>query len=306
VIAAAFRSPQSTAITMKPYAPLGITLLLFAFAATGRAQTPLVEYLFNETGTSASSSSGATASLLMGNSADQTTDLHSFDSAGASGTAGDRAFDNTASTGMGKNFAGGYARGSTTLSVSQLSAFTLTGWFKTDTSETLGNISYLMSYYDFGSNTGFSLSSSTNGILTLTVNGTAYASSGSANYSLSGQWVFFAVTYDQSSVRFYVGTDNAATLTITADATRTVSSGSVVDTSGKVLTIGNTSAVGSQRPFDGLIDDVRIFDSSLTKSQIETFRTSDLTSSIPEPSSYSLILGALALAFPAVIRPRKR
>src|SRR5205823_2401911 len=93
----------------------------------------------------------ATLKDAAGNS----TNLHSADALGASGLAGDRAFDNRATTSMGA--AGGKAQIADRTWFRDLQAFTLTGWFKTDGAQTIGNNASLIEQTD--TNGGWSLRS---------------------------------------------------------------------------------------------------------------------------------------------------
>jgi len=75
-----------------------------------------------------------------------------------------------------------------------------------------------------------------------------------------GNWTHIAVTWDFNNVRFYIGG--------VLDVTRTQANDPATST-GEVQIGGNT-AFGEY--FDGLIEDVKIFDTTLSQSEIETER----------------------------------
>src|SRR3990167_2976306 len=82
------------------FLPFSVCLILY-LGQTVQAQTAILEYKFDETGTTAPSTGSNVTAVTLRNSAGAATDLHSADSLGVSGLTGDRAFDNTASSSMG-------------------------------------------------------------------------------------------------------------------------------------------------------------------------------------------------------------
>ncbi len=277
---------------------LTAALILAGTPGLVRAQTPIVQFNFNETGTSAADSgSDATAATL--NSAGTATDLHSASGTGVSNTAGDEAFDGTSASTMGNSASGGQALLTAAVpALESLESFTLTGWFKTDGSEVIGSGARLFSQP--GTGAGFSLNgdNATAGKLDLTVNGTVIAST-AASYTTAGQWTFFAVTYNgtatSSNVKFYIG--NSAS-SVTLASTVSLNKGTEVSPNA-ALSIGQTAAGAAS--FDGLLDDMAVYGSStdasgaLTLSQLDTIRLADL-SAVPEPSDLALVAcGAVAL-----------
>src|SRR3972149_6706950 len=110
--------------------------LIPCLVQTVQAQTAILEYKFNETGSTAPSTGSNATVLILKDSSGAATDLHSADSLGVSGLAGDRAFDNTASTSMGGS--GGMAEQADLAAIDTLTSFTLQGWFKTDGSNAIG------------------------------------------------------------------------------------------------------------------------------------------------------------------------
>ena len=72
--------------------------LILCRAQTVQAQTVILEYKFNEAGSStlAQSTGSNTTAVTLRNTSGVATDLHSADGLGVSGLTGDRAIDNTA------------------------------------------------------------------------------------------------------------------------------------------------------------------------------------------------------------------
>lgn len=273
-----------------------VVLILQSFTDKISAQTLLLEYNFNQivaSGTTAPSTGSSTTDLTLYNSSGTATNLHGAAGSGVSGMAGDLAFDNSASTGMGSAGTGGRAQTATTVAaVNTLKSFTITGWFKTaDVSPISGNA--ILVNNQSGASDGFRVYGSASGVLALNVNGIGVTSTGTTAYAPTQSWVFFAVTYDGTSslnnVKFYVGGTSSATL---LNVTRTLDQGTTANnTSG--LSIGNILGT-NVRPFDGQIDNINIYGSQadsygvLNLSQIEAIRLS----SIPEPTALTLIMAA--------------
>jgi len=103
------------------FLPFSVCLILY-LAQTVQAQTAILEYKFDETGTTAPSTGSDVTAVTLRNSGGVATDLHSADSLGVSSLTGDRAFDNTASTSMGGN--GGMAEQADLAAIDTLTSFT--------------------------------------------------------------------------------------------------------------------------------------------------------------------------------------
>ncbi len=279
------------------------------------AATPIVEFNYNQTGTSASNtgSSGGTSTLYDSNNV--ATDLHSADGTGVSGLSGDRAFDLTASTGIGN--ASPSQNAGYIADINQLMSFTLTGWYNTAGSAEIQSGTRLVDFTGDGSklNAGFVLWSSVTGSLVLNVNGTNSGNSdGGTLFSSTNTWVFYAVTYDGTAatdnLKFYAGTDsNSPTLAATMDLnTGTVASISSGTPANDALVIGNNWY--RNRGFDGLMDNITIYGSKsnssgvLDLSAIDTIYDNNLAN-IPEPSVVSLAALAGAALFVGLKRRRK-
>src|SRR3990172_6665378 len=267
--------------------------LIPCLVQTVQAQTAILEYKFNETGSTAPSTGSNATVLILKDSSGAATDLHSADSLGVSGLAGDRAFDNTGSTSMGGS--GGRAEQADLAAIDTLKSFTLQGWFKTDGISTLGTNARL--FHNFAGSNGFDLygKSTINGDMTLGVDNGDADTSG-AIYGDTQTWIFFAVTYDgtlaSNNVKFYKGSGIS---TVTQIGTHTVNK-SAVDNEGTGLGIGNKSG-SSNFPFDGFLDNIRIFGSqsdnsgALTLSQLETFRSGDVPPSVISTSPANGVTG---------------
>ena len=104
-----------------------------------------------------------------------------------------------------------------------------------------------------------------------------------------GEWTFIAMTYDGTDATFYTGDGT----TLSGPDTASLANGSLGSNSVSLL-IGNIEA--DSRTFDGLIDNVRIYDSIEGAASLESIMQFNDASFVPEPSSTALLgLGGLAL-----------
>lgn len=269
----------------------GLFLAILLIPATGFAQTALLSYSFNDSGTTTANGVAGGAAGQFRDSGGGTTDLHGAAGSGVSGAAGDLAFDNSSATGMGNAPAsGGYIAISPSGlgALNGLQSFTLSGWFKTSGGAVIGNGARL-----FDSST-LSLYAPSNGTLLLQVNGQTTTSTSGA-YSATGSWVFFAVTYDTTANRatFYEGTTSAAAVAVGSVAFST-NPGVTVSPAGGI-DMGNT--YGGARPLDGLMDDFALYGSAtdgsgaLGLSQIQQIQAA----AVPEAAAWKLgLLGGLS------------
>lgn len=262
----------------------------------------ILGYQFNETGTTAAavgtaSSAGTPVLNLQASPSGAATNLHSADGGGVSGLPGDRSFNNTAATAMGgaANSSGGRGlHGADFAAIDNLTSFTISGWFKTDTSTMVGGNAIIVSNRN-GVN-GFELRGdiNANGALLLAVDNGSVSST--TAFGATQQWVSFAVTYDGTAVQpgpnvfFYVG---GIAQPFTAAGSGTNITGAA-DEDTAVLSIGATKFAfnnNNLNPFDGFLDNLRIYDNVLSQSQLEAVRLTD----VPEPATLSVLglLGAM-------------
>lgn len=293
---------------------LKVTLAAFTIVPLGErlcAQTPLLQYTFNGSGTtsanSGSSVSGTNYDLTFKNSSSVDTNLYGAAGSGVSGLAGDLAFDNTASTGMGAAGVGGRAQaGAANSGLAGLTSFTLTGWFKTDSTTSIGNTTWLINNLNAGNTAGFGLNSGSTGALTLNVNGVIHTSTGTP-YSATQTWTFFAVSYNSitTTAIFYNGSISGTFLT---NVSRTLNGGPTGD-SGVAMTLGNISS--GVRPLDGYLDNIRIYGSTLDGSgalsagTIQAIMNSDI-SPIPEPATATLFFAGISAIMVGMMKSRQR
>ena len=255
----------------------------------GLEKQPLVEYLFDEPGDFGKTGSYAFSSGLLdtplqlvkragGTPAnDAATDLHSQRGVGVSGMPNDKAFDNNWWTDA--TVEHGYGKQEQNKSeLDGLKSATWQGWFKVDafpeySTRLFDKRAYLVvlrgEYLRLLLQGGSDLSSAKLGVRT-------------------GEWVFFAVTYDNTKIednlQFFVGT-------ITEEV-RLVSKHTYaieMPTSTKALHIGLPSNAASP-VFKGLLDNMRIFGSKndntgvLTQQELEKIRQGDMLV-LPDASS---------------------
>ncbi len=174
-----------------------------------------------------------------------------------------------------------------------LNDITITGWLNCkDATETGGNriVSCLGGqWFDATKGTGgFDLAYKTDGSLQLGINeaiGTSSPRSSAAKITTdaaagAANWKFFAVTYSaiSQSVSFYFG---STALKATLDKTVTYNKG-VVGNDMEPLAIGNFNSITrgwlTGRMFRGLIDQIQVYNSSLTLSQIIAVQNIAITS----------------------------
>ena len=274
-----------------------------ALSHSGFAQQPILEYKFNETGTTAPSSGSDTTPLGMLNSSATPTDLHGAAGSGVSGLATDRAFDNTPGSTMAAG--GGVAlQSGDDNAVDGLLSLTFQGWLNTTAGAT-GNAGRLFDKND-GVGNGYFLGWN-GGTINLQLDlGANVAGASSGGYTSGGNWIFFAATYDGTTglAKFYQGTTDTSVSLIN---TSNVGFTGTVNDEAQQLGVGNGAA--QSRAFAGLLDDMRIFGSTtdasgvLTVSQLEDLRLSD----VPEASTWAMpLLGAGLLVIGGVRRRYRR
>ncbi|WP_043586992.1 LamG-like jellyroll fold domain-containing protein [Geminisphaera colitermitum] len=269
---------------------------LFTFTGIA-ASTPILEFKFDDTGTTTRSTGSNTSSLTFYNSSSTATDLHGSGATlgGPSGLAGDFTFNNTATSAR----TGGRAAVNMTnapsiaTDLNNLKSMTIQGWLKT---ESIGDGARIL---DFGGTNGVTLQTTTSGNLQLYVNGSNTAVSG---YSATGVWIFFAVTYDAEAKRalFYVGgTGTDAASQVSLAGTKTFDAGVISSSGAAGLGVGGLWN-SNIRSYDGLIDNLRIYGSAadasgaLSLGELQTLRNADLAI-VPEASASAALAGLTGL-----------
>jgi hypothetical protein len=140
----------------------------------------------------------------------------------------------------------------------------------------------------FVPNTGNVTLSNSSFRVALNVNGTSSGIYDAANLNASNQWLFVAVTYNgtipnglavSNAVQFYSGSVNAAVAPMGVSGGAALTTGYVTNNSNQ-LRIGGTQASGSDRTPPALVDDVRIYNTVLTSSDLEAIRQSNIPASV--------------------------
>jgi hypothetical protein len=263
--------------------------------------TPLLEYRFDEAGSTAPSTGIDATPVILRNADGVAVDLHGAPGSGVSGSAGDRSFDNSDPTppsvpgGVGMAGYGGRAEQPVDDDLADgLVSMTLAGWFQSDDAASItGNDARLFDKSDpFAppDGGGWALAWSDAGELSFGVkssaapNGTGGGATSSPVFFSENQWVFFAVTFDGTAsvenVRFYRGSQTEPAALVDSFSVEL----GAIDDATMHLSLGNsTNAV---RAFEGQLDNLRLFGSAadstgvLTLRQIESLRRDDL---LPKP-----------------------
>ena len=303
---------------------------VFGVALAQAAPIPLYEWNFDgATGVPTVSAGGGTLSLK-----NSTNGLSTFNGVGVTGNAFDQAYDgyngvnqyNTA------NPAGIAETGSANVAVGMgtLSQLTVTFWMKANSAWPMPsqngstiNARLVMAGptvgYDQGAG-GFELTLNSSDKLQKGGNGNnpisanAFSTFLPANGMSTSDWVFVAFAYDSDASVFfdaairaatgnavsnnayvYVGSKAAAPVLFDSNgvlAAGNVSPGPVALGSSAFVLLGNRDSLS--RDFTGMIDDVRVYNSVLSVSDLDAVRQAALT---PEPASLGLVgLGLLMAA----------
>lgn len=272
----------------------------FASIATAApAPAPLYEANFNETAVPGMwLGGGATAGVTPG----------------VSGLPGDYAFNNT-TNGMGtlapSNASRGIIQNSDSL-FTGLQSFTVTGWYKANTLPgasarmlEAGNVTIL--FQDNGpGNTTFRVvvrsDSTSNVIAENTVQGDPAF--------INTDWTFFAITFDGAFVNFYGGSTENDVALIGSPVAMSLADGSIAAVATPINPVLGNSNSSNRRPFDGLMDNFRIYGSdadgsgALSLGDLQALRSGDLAP-IPESSTIALI-GGIACAGVVLAFRRRR
>ena len=243
---------------------IGVVTLAIAGATAGFSASPIVEYLFEESGTVASNTgSAASADLTLGKNG-ATSDTHSPEGDGYSGL---RALDHR----FGDTAIGARGVSGNVPELDGLDSFTLMGWYDSERSD--GWVGNERRLFDTGASDTFTFrleggeSGPGQDMLRLRIGGNTVVS-GAGTYPDDGnEYVFFAVTYDGSqasdNVLFYRGNDSTEPSVV---ATVSLNAGPVPVRTNFVVAVGGRIGFNGPRTFHGLLDNARIFGSTTDAS----------------------------------------
>ncbi len=168
-----------------------------------------------------------------------------------------------------------------------LTDLTITAWVRSSTANSGSASSSSRIVWDRTGSTGFDLYyHDTDSELELVLDGTVVNGGGSFP---GQQWTWIAVTYDssESEATFYTGNGT----TLSAGDTVAIDKGALGSNDSSFF-IGNRS--DGLRPYQGLIDNVRVYSSVEDAASLTTIMTFD---DVPEPNSLALLsLGGLLVA----------
>jgi len=228
-------------------------------------ETPLVEFTFDSPDLQQTSSGKAAAQGRVALPA-----RIGGPGSGVSGKPEDLAFENTAANGMGGRAteeAGGAFSVPEGAGARGLQTMTVALWFKTALGQKLGSGVRLAILGN-----AWAVLSGAPGRCELSISGSRSAKSAIDDYAEEGEWVFFAATFDADSqvVSFFKGTSQNPVREVGA----VTDYGVRMNNQPGPLTIGNTPALN--RPFNGCLDNFRLWASILDISDLEALRQSDL------------------------------
>ncbi|MDR1282508.1 MAG: LamG domain-containing protein [Opitutaceae bacterium] len=319
------------------YLQRSTTLAAFATFALGlaasRGAVPLYEFTFNDPANGTQTANSGTANTFAnmnkyGTSASASdriaADLHGADASGVSGKPGDYAF----ATGADRmsNIGGTNGQGGTVIltdawaSLNGLRSWTLQGWYKTEAALPTGGNSVPLFTLDTRLTIGFSAGAFS---ITSAVAANQGADGGTTGNSLTSTapvlytesaWVFVAVTWDGATglLSLYAGTENDKTVAPVTSAS--IASGylglrqpDATHPERDIVIVGD--GTGYNRPFKGLMDNVRIYGDrtgsggALALTALQSLMTADLAGPviIPEPANASALAGAVFLLVGALL-----
>jgi hypothetical protein len=273
-----------------------VVLGVFATSSSRGAEL-LLEYTFNDSGpqTQGTEHSAWDWPLDFQTQDGEPANWHGTAGSGVSGLAADRAFDNSAATGMGSSNQGGRAWCRLPPDVPTLDSVTLSGWFRTE-SVPMGGFGRLF-YWD----STHQIYSFPDTVLRFSTGKKSVWSDQA--YTEVGEWVFFAASFDSTqetdNVRFWKGT---RTTPVTLVSTRSVAQGPFFFPS-SYFTLGNNNFYSSPtQPFDGWLDNFRVHAGAgssgvLSEGELEALRLADVAGEAP-PIRLRVQLDATPVAGP--------
>lgn len=271
---------------------LELASLALILGALPPARAQALHYKFEEKGAFCvnSGTAGSAGDLNLYTADGDTADFHAKD-----GPLGKACLDLTSATGMGTGFVGPCAKGAAGTVFDQAASFTVTGWFNAhETPEKIARIfqagpRFMLCFVGHGLSlqTGqgdyIDSVSSLHGLVE-GGQGKTTASPEPVPFNVVDQWVFFAVSYDntgsETRVTFYRGDTSAAKPLRAFTATYVPAARELGNTPSFVL---GGSGVPNTRPFRGLLADIRVYASSsdgsaaLGVAAVEKIRTSFLS-----------------------------
>lgn len=244
---------------------MSLVALLSVIVTADALEAPLVEFTFNSPDLQQTSSGRTAAQGKAGLPA-----RIGLPGSGVSGKPEDLAFDNTAANGMGGRAtedAGGVFSVPEVAGAQGLQTMTVALWFKTAVGERLGSGARLAMLGN-----AWSVLSGAPGRCELSISGTPSAKSAIDDYAEEGEWIFLAITFDSGSqtVGFFKGTSHDPVKEVGAVNDYSVRMNSLPGS----MMIGNTPSLN--RPFNGYLDNFRLWSSVVDISDLEALRQSDL------------------------------
>ncbi|GAT32728.1 concanavalin A-like lectin/glucanases superfamily protein [Terrimicrobium sacchariphilum] len=247
---------------------LFVVLVSLASAHVVHAQQELLRYSFNDPDlqTTTTADAGPDGHTLTMYSADGEAAALQTGS-GVSGKAGDHSFNNSRATGMGRNGQGGWAegsiRGEETIWQRGMTSFTVTGWFQPTESQPsdTARIVYIQPSLNGNAMTVWAVGG---GRLELRLDKQVDGGQSDPVFgSKPGEWNFFAVTFDATkrsdNIHYYAGTDSSSVREVGVGTLAMDRWTPARDGSHTPLCIIGNGGRDVQRPFQGHIDEIRLF-----------------------------------------------
>lgn len=259
-------------------------IALLALAATASAQTPVLFYNFNESSEKKYESQGSAKDTIAGKGPKQKAGAPAT---GVSGKDTDRAWDATENTTAGATEPynkSALEMSATPKALNDLKAFTLVLWYtsqqapdsavrlicKTDnpTKQTTGFVLRTYTPKNMGGKSAVELGLGNGAKTTALISDYFARGSGTNITGPQNSWIFLAITWDGSMVRFYTGNTTAPVAPAGARAYKD----KIADEK-KPLILGNNPT--KTRGLDGKIDNFRFYNEALTPDQLEQLRQAD-------------------------------